>query len=129
MMKRLVFIAAMLLVFLMPGYTAELDVGAEIVFGPGAIKSVVGIDINKIYTGIVIETPGRGVFANINLGGAIKLTTRDLGSILLFRASVGVGYRFNRHRISIIFDHVSNANLVSHNPALNVFGIRYGYEF
>ncbi len=106
---------------------AEVDVGVEAVFGN---RFNIGFDINKIYTGILLETHGAGLFVTVGLGGAVKTNSaKDLGSNLLFRASAGIGYRFNRHRLSVIFDHVSNGNLASHNPALNTFGVRYGYEF
>ena len=107
----------------------EVDVGIEVVFGTGSAKFNLGLDINKVYAGFVIETTRQGLFVSLGLGGAVKIATRDLGSVLLFRASVGIGYRLNRHRLSVIFDHVSNGNLASYNPALNTFGIRYGYEF
>ena len=129
-MKRTALAIALFLAFLMPAYATEVSVGAEIVFGDSVFKPNIGVDINKIYTGFVVETMGSGLFISFGLGGAVNVnTSRDLGSILLFRASLGIGHRFGSHRVSIVFDHVSNADLVSYNPGLNVFGIRYGHRF
>ena len=128
-MKRATLAIILFPIFLMPAFSTEVDAGAEVVFGTGIIKPNIGIDINKIYTGFIIESTGSGLFISLNLGGAYKLTTRDLGSVLLFHVSVGFGHRFGSHRVSIIFDHISNADFVSYNPGLNIFGIRYGYSF
>jgi len=129
-MKRAVLAMALFLVFLLPAHATELSVGVEGVFGAGVIKPTIGIDINKIYTGFTIETMGLGLFASLGLGGAVNVrASRNLGSILLFRASVGFGYKLGAHRLSIVYDHVSNADLASYNPGLNVLGICYGYRF
>ena len=129
--KKLILTITLCLAFVISA-NAEidgLDIGAEVVFGIKIVKPVIGIDINKIYAGFHFESLGTRLFANLSLGGGINFTSRDLGTTLLFRASVGIGYRLDRHRISIIFDHVSNGDLVSYNPGLNVYGIRYGYQF
>ena len=129
-MKRAALAIVLFLVFLLPIYATELSVGVEAVFGAGIVKPTIGIDINKIYTGLAVETMGLGLFASLGLGGAVNIrASRNLGSVLLFHVSVGIGHRLNNHRISVVFDHVSNADLASYNPGLNVFGIRYGYRF
>ena len=128
MIKRFVLATMLCLALVSPART-EVDIGAEAVFGKDIAKTVLGIDINKIYTGFQFETPGDGLFVVFSLGGGVKVTKRDLGSKVLFRAAVGIGHKFGRHRVSVIFDHVSNGKLNEHNPGLNVYGIRYGYQF
>ena len=75
---------------------------------------------------------------DVGLGAAVhdgKLDTRDddkksLGSRVLFRIPIEIGYALNnRHRISILFDHVSNGYLANPNEGLDTFGLRYGYKF
>jgi hypothetical protein len=34
-----------------------------------------------------------------------------------------------RHRISILFDHMSNAYLASPNEGMDTIGVRYGFQF
>ena len=71
-------------------------------------------------------------------GGAVhdgKLSTRDgkdlqLGSAALFRWTVEAGVTLaERHRLSVMLDHVSNAGLVRENVGLDAVGVRYGYRF
>ncbi len=55
---------------------------------------------------------------------------KELGSHILLRIPIEIGYMLNeRHRVSIAFDHVSNANLSSPNEGLDTFGLRYAYHF
>ena len=128
MVKRFILATMFCLALALPART-EVDIGAEAVFGKDIAKTVLGIDINKMYIGFQFETPGDGFFAVLSVGGGVKVTKRDLGSKVLFRAAVGIGHRFGKHRVSVIFDHVSNGKLNEYNPGLNVYGIRYGYQF
>ncbi|WP_341213240.1 acyloxyacyl hydrolase [uncultured Limimaricola sp.] len=49
----------------------------------------------------------------------------ELGHMIEFRSSVGVGYEFdNGARVSLQFDHRSNAELSDPNPGLETFGLR-----
>jgi lipid A 3-O-deacylase len=77
-------------------------------------------------------------FADLGLGGAIhtgpdESTARDhkgLGTRFLFHESVELGYRFlPGQNVGIYIDHVSNANLGSHNPGITNIGARYGIMF
>lgn len=54
-----------------------------------------------------------------------------LGSPILFRESIGVGYSFSPSPFSVylFLDHVSNAHLACTNPGLTTFGMRMGYKF
>lgn len=55
---------------------------------------------------------------------------KQLGSRLLFRIPFEVGLSWGgRHRLSLMFDHVSNAYLASPNEGLDTLGLRYGFQF
>ncbi len=128
------------------------DVNAEMVFRKpsfmlwgGAILPNVGLSINsqgdtsKIYGGVVWEFLfSNGFFFNIGTGLAVhngQLESDDsnkkqLGSRILFREPIEFGFTFyERHRISILFDHISNADLAEPNEGLDTLGVRYGYQF
>ena len=54
-----------------------------------------------------------------------------LGSRILFRESIDIGYRFyDRHGISIFAAHISNGSLFDEdNDGMNFVGLRYSYSF
>ncbi len=77
-------------------------------------------------------------FASLDLGGALhngELTTtrldkKELGSRILFREAIEVGYRFSkRHALSLRLDHISNASLTDQNEGLDTVTLVYGYRF
>jgi len=52
-----------------------------------------------------------------------------LGSRILFRESIAMGYRFDRrHSVSFYAAHISNGGLAGDNDGMNFVGIRYGYS-
>jgi hypothetical protein len=78
-----------------------------------------------------------GVFGSLGVGGAVHTgpdisSERDhkgLGTRVLFHESVELGYRFTGGiSLSLFLDHISNANLSSHNPGLTNFGLRTGFK-
>ena len=80
------------------------------------------------------------LFLDLSFGGTIHdgwLTSHELdpdrrlmGSRLLFRESLELGYRFlDHHSLSLMLDHVSNAGLVDKNQGNDDVGLRYGYRF
>jgi hypothetical protein len=125
---------------------------AELVFGKpgwsigsGRVLPNIGASINnrgdtsKIYGGCIWEVifSGGGFF---NTGAGLALHDGDLdredadrkqlGSRMLFRIPFEVGLSWNgRHRLSLMFDHVSNAYLASPNEGLDTLGVRYGFQF
>ena len=109
-------------------YSTDWNAGVEVAFGSTIPKPSIGIDLEKVYAGLLYETPG-SLFLCLNVGGAYNLTSRDLGSKLLFRVAFGVGYQIGNHRIILMFDHISNASLVDYNPGRDTVGVRYGYVF
>jgi lipid A 3-O-deacylase len=73
-----------------------------------------------------------------SLGGAVHDGYEDsappgrkrLGSPVLFRESVELGYQITSvYSISIMLDHISNANLASHNAGITNIGGRVGVKF
>jgi len=108
-------------------------------------RPLIGFNINTtgntstLYFGMTFDwTVWDGVFVTLDVGGAVhngKLSTRalnrkELGSRILFREGLELGYRFlEHHAISFRFDHMSNARLASHNEGLDTLGIIYAYRF
>lgn len=84
--------------------------------------------------------PNDSFFWELGLGGAVHTgpnqaspATRDhkgLGSRILFHEELDIGYRFTRRsNLSLFLDHISDANLTSHNPGLTNLGVRMGFRF
>jgi lipid A 3-O-deacylase len=81
---------------------------------------------------------GDGIFANGSLGGAVHdghllnapPDRKRLGSRILFRESVELGYQVNPVvSVSAILDHISNANLAPRNAGITSAGARVGFRF
>jgi hypothetical protein len=129
-----------------------VDVNAEIVFNKPSLKlwqgfilSNMGVSINsrhdtgKVYGGLLWEF----VFDNgffVNSGGGLAVhnghlesddsNKKQLGFRVLFRVPIEFGFTIQeRHRISILFDHMSNAYLASPNEGMDTIGVRYGFQF
>lgn len=79
-------------------------------------------------------------FWELGLGGAVHTgpdqvspATRNhkgLGSRILFHEEIDVGYRITwRSNLSLFLDHISDANLTTHNPGLTNLGVRMGFRF
>ncbi|MFO7708944.1 MAG: acyloxyacyl hydrolase [Desulfobacterales bacterium] len=129
-----------------------VDWNAELVFGrpgwafgAGMVLANIGASVNsrgdtsKIYGGFLWEAMFGGMFF-FNTGAGLALHDGDLeredpdrkqlGSRLLFRVPLEVGVSWSgRHRLSLMFDHVSNAYLASPNEGLDTLGLRYGFQF
>lgn len=78
------------------------------------------------------------VFVAGSLGGGIHdghlhsgpPNRKQLGSRVLFRESVELGYQINPvNNVSFFIDHLSNANLASRNAGLTNVGVRTGFKF
>ncbi|WP_319522637.1 acyloxyacyl hydrolase [uncultured Desulfosarcina sp.] len=105
----------------------------------------VGADVNtrgntsKIFGGLLLQwEPSGPFFFSTGAGLALHDGKRDtadtdrksLGSRVLFRIPVEIGYAITEHhRVTILFDHVSNAYLASPNEGMDTLGIVYGYRF
>ncbi|WP_319547947.1 acyloxyacyl hydrolase [Desulfogranum marinum] len=133
-------------------YEKGTDFNAELVFSPswplwgGQVRPNFGITINdsgdtsKVYGGGLWEYSwNNGFFVVIGGGLAVhngetddanKRNKKQLGSPVLFRVSFETGFTMaKRHRLSVMFDHVSNGYLADPNDGLDTLGIRYGILF
>ena len=129
-----------------------VDLNFEMVFAQPSAKLPVGVlrpnlgvsanpsgDTSKLYGGVLWQIDfDSGVFFDLGLGVAahngetdsIKPGHKRLGSRLQFRIPIELGYTPDGHnRFSIMFDHISNANLADPNEGLDTLGLRYGYTF
>ena len=129
-----------------------IDLNIEVVFNYpnhplpiGTLLSNLGVSINdrggtsKLYAGLLWElVAARRIFLDLGIGIAVhngktksdEKTEKALGSRILFRIPVELGYALSDiHRISIIFDHVSNAYLAEPNQGLDTLGLRFSRLF
>ena len=129
-----------------------VDFNAEVVLAKpafmllgGTVRPNAGVSVNnrggtsKLYAGLLWEiAAANGVFLDLGLGAAIHdgarrttdPTRKQLGTRVLFRIPVEVGFAVTeRHRLSVLFAHISNGFLVDPNEGLGTLGIRYGYRF
>jgi lipid A 3-O-deacylase len=128
-----------------------IDFNAEIVFVPhadflhGSLRPDIGISLNdqgdtsKVYGGGVWEYMWRnGLFFDSGAGLAIhdgekktaEVDKKELGRKLLLHFSAELGYSLNlHHRLSLMFDHISNGYTAEPNEGLDTVGVRYGYVF
>ena len=128
-----------------------VDLNAEVIFKKatvdlfnGVLRPNLGISINnrgdtsRIYGGILWELDTPSVFLNLGIGAALhdgeRETKRDnkkaLGSRVLFRIPIEIGLTlYGRHRVSVLFEHVSNGYLAHPNEGLDAIGLRYGFLF
>lgn len=129
-----------------------IDFNGELIFSPsapilgGLLRPNLGLSLNdrgdtsKIYGGGVWEYFwNSGWFIDLGLGLCVHNGETDdadiensnqLGSPVLFRLSIEAGFTLTSHqRLSLMFDHISNAYLADPNEGLDTLGIRYGYRF
>lgn len=98
-----------------------------------------GGDTSQGYFGLTWDLDlSNSIFAEVSLGASVhsgELDTGDpnrknLGCRWLFRESISLGYRITEHHnLSVMFDHVSNAELCDRNDGLDSLGLRLGYRF
>ena len=81
---------------------------------------------------------GKSVYLNGSIGGALQDGNtnsappgrKTLGSTALFRGSLELGCQLTPNMsISAFLDHMSNANLASHNAGITNAGARLGFKF
>jgi lipid A 3-O-deacylase len=79
-----------------------------------------------------------GFFAYLGVGGSVNdgrifthdPTRKSLGSHELFHEGLDIGYRLNRViSVSGFIDHISNADLATHNQGITNGGARVGFKF
>ncbi len=129
-----------------------VSLNGEIAFGPsfallgGRIRPVVGGSIatnsgtSLFYVDARIEWQLDRVFFALGLGPAIhtgNLERRSfadqrkaLGSRVLFHPSAEVGFQITpENRLSVYYEHISNAYLAHPNPGLDNIGVRIAHRF
>ncbi|MGR3590926.1 MAG: acyloxyacyl hydrolase [Limimaricola soesokkakensis] len=99
----------------------------------GGLEPVLGISVSAdgdTWVGAGLQWTGalpHDSFVQLSLlpGFHAQTDGPDLGHMIEFRSSIGVGYAFdNGARLSLQFDHRSNAELSDPNPGLETFGLR-----
>lgn len=134
------------------------DLNAELLFRPfsfmeaiGSPRPQLGITMNtsggtnQFYGGLSWQFDDvlfENVFINASLGLVIHdgnltsnqhdemMTRKELGARIIFRESLELGYLLaGRHSVSLLVDHISNANTSSNNEGLDSLGVRYGMRF
>ncbi|WP_285907934.1 acyloxyacyl hydrolase [Pseudodesulfovibrio pelocollis] len=128
------------------------DINGEVLFvSPSFLEAVwsprphLGATVNTsgntsfLYSGLTWEYDlPADFFVDANLGLAAhngKLDTdnhkrKSLGSPVLFRLGAALGYNITEKvNISIQFEHMSNAYIVSPNEGMDNVGLRLGYRF
>lgn len=92
---------------------------------------------SQLYAGLTWRINWKGFFIEPSFGGEIhngqlkqpRRGKKALGSRLLFRESISIGYQFTeRHSLSVMLDHASNAGTHKPNCGITTVGIRYGYR-
>jgi lipid A 3-O-deacylase len=85
-----------------------------------------------------VFTPSDGVTFGIFFGPsfndgdtvATRTDRKSLGSNVLFREALELGYRFNPvYQVSLYIDHTSNAGFARYNQSINDAGLRFGIGF
>ena len=128
------------------------DLCAEVIFNPTLFRLLsataypnIGASLNtrgdtsKVYGGFLLQwEPDSAFFFSTGLSLALHDGNRDtdsanqksLGSRVLFRIPIEIGYAFDRHhRIILAFDHASNAGLASPNEGMDTLGLVYEYRY
>jgi lipid A 3-O-deacylase len=125
----------------------------EIIWSP---RPVIGVLVNtagqtdQAYGGLTwtwdflhnVLMNGDGFYVEGTLGGGVnngKINVTDpyesqheksLGSNVLFREDIDLGYRFTpRWSVAISYNHISDADLAFRNEGLNDIGVRVGMKF
>ena len=125
----------------------NVGVNAELIFPESytrfELRPHVGVNINTtgytsaIYTGMLVSRKyAEKYLLEASLGfsmhnGRIKRSQarkgRVLGSRLLFRESLSLGYFYNKSdTVSLFIDHISNANIAPPNHGITNLGVRFG---
>lgn len=124
-------------------FNGELAFGSNWDLLGGRLRPVVGASlttgdrINQGYADLRWEFSPSPLFFAIGLGASVNDSdldrgrgNADLGSHLLFHIPAEVGYQFTpTNRISLYYEHVSNAWLAEPNPGMDNIGLRLAHRF
>ena len=91
--------------------------------GDAAIYGYGGIAFDWMLSNVIL-TPSFAV------GGYLDGDGKDLGHTIEFRSAVEIAYQFpDRHRLGLMFYHLSNASLADNNPGTEVLSLSYSIPF
>lgn len=127
-------------------FNAEIELNFPILsIFSGTIYPNFGLLLNdsgntsNIYAGVIWDRKIMSTFfLNLGIGIAVhngetetkSENKKGLGSVVLFRIPVEVGYIVHKHhRLSLFFVHLSNAYLAYPNEGMDDLGLRYTYHF
>lgn len=126
-------------------FNGEIDFVPFFAILGGSIHPEIGADATTAggtsyaYADLKYEITGPwNSFFGIGVGGAVhdgylnatSYYHNALGSRVLFHIPIEAGIAFADHyRVSVYFEHVSNAYLTSPNEGLDNVGLRFGYRF
>ena len=86
----------------------------------GGFYAYAGLGLDLFFGRRIVMTPSLAAGLYLEGGG------KDLGSVLEFRSSIQLAYRFDdRSRLGIQFYHLSNANVGDDNPGANALLLTY----
>ena len=128
------------------------DINGEVLFRSPSLLDIIwsprphlGVTYNlwgqtsQVYGGITWQAKfTKRLFGELSFGPSLndghlnksQLDWKDLGSPVLFRESLSLGWRFTPHQsLSAFLDHISNAGLAKYNGGMETLGLRYGYKF
>ena len=100
-------------------------------------------DTNRLYGGFTWDfTSEKRMFLEVGVGAvyhdgvtapsfsAETEGRKTLGCSVLIRGSLSLGYNITeRHNLSVLVDHMSNAGICQANEGSDSVGLRYGYRF
>ena len=91
--------------------------------GDAAIYGYGGIAFDWMLSNLIL-TPSFAV------GGYLDGDGKDLGHTIEFRSALEIAYQFSdRHRLGLMFYHLSNASLADNNPGTEVLSLSYSIPF
>lgn len=91
--------------------------------GDAAIYGYGGIAFDWVLSNFIL-TPSFAV------GGYLDGDGKDLGHTIEFRSALEIAYQFpDRHRLGLMFYHLSNASLADNNPGTEVLSLSYSIPF
>ena len=98
-------------------FVGVMGTGAAAIYGYG------GIAFDWVLSNLVL-TPSFAV------GGYLDGDGKDLGHTIEFRSALEIAYQFrDRHRLGLMFYHLSNASLADNNPGTEVLSLSYSIPF
>ncbi len=86
----------------------------------GGFYTYAGLGLDMFFGSRLVVTPSLAAGLYLEGGG------KDLGSVLEFRSSIQLAYRFDdRSRLGVQFHHISNAGIGDDNPGANSLLLTY----